>query len=80
MSLEDPYGKVQDVIHTDFVRYRLGGEIMMTFIPGCLLDGMVTPQYPEALKWGMKAELRMIGMDSGEEQMTIEIGDILQEE
>ncbi len=78
VSLEGLDGNIQDVVYTDFVRYRINGEVMMTFKPGFMLDGMATPQYSESPDWGMEAELWIIRTDSGEEPVTIEIGDIRQ--
>lgn len=48
----------------------------MEFSPGFILDGMLTPQYPEDPETGMEADLTVMRADPGTEEVAFEVGEI----
>lgn len=61
--------RIQDVVYTEFVKYLPDGKSVMEFSPGFILDGMLTPQYPEDTETGMDSICR--DMETGNKRGSI---------
>lgn len=65
-SLEGLDGsRVKGVVYTDDVRYLAGGQPVLEFMPGFLLDGMAAPQYLETPDAALEADLTVKQTEDG---------------
>ena len=68
--------RIQDVVYTEFVKYLPDGKPVMEFSPEFILDGMLTPQYPEDPETGMEADFTVMRADPETEEVAFEVGEI----